>query len=181
MMRVKKRQDILIRACRLGDGSPLERELLESGGLRISPNGYEVFSQEAQNGAGEVAQPGDYVKIDSAGVPYPNDRAFFEAGHIHVEGEFYRQITKPLNAWQAGDEPCEVIDFLRGTGRLVINENDPGRYFSAFLWGAPLSAARDAVVVFYTVKRDPDGNIQDVNFNFVERKEFERTYEVLGD
>jgi len=181
MMRVLKKQDRLVRACRLGDGSALERELLESGRMRLRDGDYEVFSQEAGNGAGEIARAGDYVKVDSTGAPYPNERRFFEENHVHDHDEYYRQIPRPLPAWQVGDAPSDVMDFLMSTGRLIIREDDAQRYFNAHLWGAPLSAARNAVVVFYDIERDAAGRITDVSFNFVERSEFERTYDILEE
>lgn len=66
-----------------------------------------------------------------------------------------------------------------GWGKLLINEEDPDRYFSAQLWGTTLSAAKDAVIVFYSVTRDPDGKILEISFNFVARSEFDKTYDII--
>ena len=52
------------------------------------------------------------------------------------------------------------------------------RYFQAFLYGAPLSAARDAVLVFYEVNRDKTGTIQEIDFCFVARDIFEQVYRI---
>ena len=64
---------------------------------------------------------------------------------------------------------------------MEIREDDPERYFNAFLWGAPLSAGKDAVLIFYSIKRDIDGNIYDADFNFITREEFEKTYDELTE
>ena len=45
------------------------------------------------------------------------------------------------------------------------------KYFSASLWGNPEVADRNAVLVFYNINYDNDGNVMDVEFNFVERTE----------
>ena len=174
----KKKGDIIVRACRLGSGTKLERELLASGKLFLRSDGkYEVFSQEAKEGQGEIACPGDYVKIDTDGYPYPNERSFFEQYHYQIREDGFRQKSRPVATWQIGDPSCEAIAFLHQTGRLEIHEEDDAQYFKAELWGAPLSAAKDAVIVFYSIERDELGTILDVDFNFVARSEFERTYE----
>ena len=178
MRYAQKKQTLPIRACRLGDDSPMERELIDRGTLRRLGDGtYEVFSQEAKDGLGEIALPGDYVKADSDGHPYPNSAAFFESKHVRVAENTYTQITQPLPVWLAEDPPSDAIAYLLRTGKLQIDEASEDQYFRAELWGAPLSAARDAVVVFYAIRRDEQGGIIDVDFNFVVRDEFDRTYE----
>lgn len=173
----RKREDLPLRACRLGDGSPLEAELVRSGlVVRREDGRYEVRSLEARGMPGELAEAGDYVKLDSRGRPYPNERAFFEANHVRVGENSYRQISRAVGVWFAGDEMCPEIDFLLRSGRLTIDPADAAHYFSAELWGTRLRAAKDAAVVIYSAKRGPDGSIVEVSFNFVERREFERTY-----
>ena len=178
MRYAQKRADVPMRACRLGEGAPLEAELLRTGQLRRLDSGdYEVFSQEAVNGRGEIVRPGDYVKLDAAGVAYPNDHAFFEACHIPVGGDLFVQRVPPRVAWLADDPLIPEVRFLLDTGRLTLRADTPERYFRADLWGAPLSAARDAVLMLYAVARDDAGAIVDVTFNFVARDAFERTYD----
>ena len=46
--------------------------------------------------------------------------------------------------------------------------------------GTMLQAARDAVIVFYSIVRDENGMLTDADFNFVERSIFEQTYERIG-
>lgn len=48
---------------------------------------------------------------------------------------------------------------------------------SKFLWGADLSTARDANVIFYNIERDAQEHITDINFNFITRAQFENDYE----
>lgn len=176
---IKNKRNI-VRAYCLGEGSNMEQMLLRLGRIRLLPDaGYELMSQESKNGAGQRAEAGDYFKVDDVdGVyyPYPNSREYFLNNHTHVEGETYEQKARPLAIWQWGDGPCDAIDYLLEQGKLTLNHADPERFFNAFLWGADLSAARDATVVFYDILRDADGAVTDVSFNFVVKEEFDRSY-----
>ena len=170
----------LVEAYCLGRGSEMELRLIGLGRIRLLPDGaYELMSQESQNGAGQRAEAGDYFKVDEVdGVyyPYPNGRAYFLSNHTHLEGDTYEQKARPLAVWQWGDEPCDAIGYLLERGKLTLKPEDPERFFNAFLWGADLSAAQDATVVFYDIFRDAEGAITDVSFNFVVKDEFERSY-----
>ena len=160
----------------------MEQLLIRQERIRLLPDGdYELMSQEAKNGVGQRAEAGDYFKVDDIdGVyyPYPNSREYFLNNHIHLEGDTYEQKAVPLVIWQWGDGPCDAIEYLLERGILKLNYEDPDRFFNAFLWGADLSAARDATVVFYDILRDADGAVTDVSFNFVVKDEFERSYTV---
>lgn len=176
---VKKKK--IVHAYRLGDGSPMECLLLREGAIARLPDGrYELFSQESVNGHGQVAAAGDYFKVDvvnGRNYPYPNDRAYFEQHHTHISGDIYEQISQPIAIWQVGDEACEEIRYLMDSGNLHLNEEDSGHYFNAVLWGAPLSAPRDAVIALYSVERDDSGSIQEISFNFIQRDYFNENYE----
>lgn len=160
----------------------MERLLLRLGRILPEPDGgYRLMSQEAKNGTGQRAEPGDYFKvdlIDGVYYPYPNSRAFFLENHTHLTGDTYRQKPIPLAVWQWGDEPGDVITYLLDGGLLTLNPADENRFFNAFLWGAELSAARDATVVFYDIRRNASGAVTDVRFNFVAKDEFERGYTI---
>lgn len=171
-----KREGKLVRAWELGAGSAMEQEMIRGGKIRLTHEGYELYSREAVNGQGQKAKPGDFFKVDAGGYPYPNEREWFRANHRHLQGDEYEQMPKPLAIWEVGDGESELIHWLTDGGRLTIREDDPARYFNARLWGAELSAAKDATVVFYSVDRDAAGKIADVNFNFVACEEFQRTY-----
>lgn len=179
-MRRAKKKEVLLRAWRLGADSPMERELIGLGRIVPRDDGsYELFSLEATGRVGQVARRGDYFKVDPPGCPYPNERAYFERNHVHVEGDWYRQIARPLPVWMDGDPACEEVNWLISAGILRIDPGDPEHYYSATLWGTLERAARDAVLVFHAVERDADGAIQSIEFNFVDRKTFDRTYELL--
>ena len=64
---------------------------------------------------------------------------------------------------------------------MVLDENNPEQYFNAFLWGTQEAAARDAVLVFYSVSYDENGSIVDAEFNFVEKTEFDCTYDLVQE
>ena len=181
---VKNKRKIVKAYC-LGEGSEVEQLLIRQERIRLLPAGaYELMSQEAKNGGGQRAVAGDYFKVDDIdGVyyPYPNSREYFLNNHIHLEGDTYEQKAVPLVIWQWGDGPCDAIEYLLEQGILTLNHEDPDRFFNAFLWGADLSAARDATVVFYDILRDADGAVTDVSFNFVAKEEFERSYTVCPE
>lgn len=170
----------IVKAYCLGENTPMEQELIKEGAIKIQSTGtYELFSQEAVNGIGQIANPGDYFKVDTIDgkyYPYPNDRDFFLKNHRHIQGDEYEQIAKPLEIWQSGDEMCEEIRYLLDNQKMTIKEDDPEHYFNAFLWGSDLSAAEDATIVFYSVSRTESGEITDVDFNFVARPQFENDY-----
>ncbi|MBR3299305.1 MAG: nucleotide-binding protein [Clostridia bacterium] len=181
-MKVIKKQGKIVNAYRLGSESEVMNKLIEEGKLIPRKNGtYEVMSQESDNGSGQVAREGDYVKIDSTGSPYPNDAAFFNANHRHIEGDTYEQIPKPLLAWTVDEHITEEISFLIAHKGLVLNDKSPDKYFTAPLWGTIEASPRDSVLVFYSVSRNDAGEIIDADFNFVARAEFEKTYTVLEE
>ncbi len=173
----------IVTAYPLGAGHPMEQVLLEEGAIRLHSDGhYELFSQEAVNGSGQIALAGDYFKVDTVNgrhYPYPNSREFFLENHIHLQGDEYEQKAKPLMIWQYGDEKPQALVWLLDNKRLTLNEQDAQHYFNAFLWGADLSAARDATLIFYSVDKNSEGVITDVSFNFVAKPEFEASYVIL--
>jgi len=167
----------MVKAWELGKGSAMEFELRELGKIKYLGKGqYELFSQEAQSGSGEKACAGDYFKLDKAGYPYPNKRDWFLANHSHMGGDDYEQLPKPLRAWEVKEPINEEVQFLLDHKGLKLNPDTPEEYFGAKLWGAWLTAASDAVLVFYSVSRDENGGIIDADFNFIARAEFEATY-----
>ena len=176
---IKKRKPVHV--YKLGDGGPMEQQLLQEGAIERLPDGhYALFSQESVCCQGEIAEVGDYFKVDtinSRHFPYPNSREYFQKNHIHISGDLYEQIAKPVGIWRIGDDMCGEIQHLLQTGQLLLNEDAPERYFNAELWGAPLSAPKDAVVAIYSVDHDEAGNIAAISFNFIQRLYFEEHYE----
>lgn len=180
MKKAVKNQGKIVHAYRLGDASETELRLLREGLIRIREDKtYELFSLEAVSGSGEIARKGDYFKLSADGRPYPNAKDFFEANHRFLDGDRYEQYPKPLEVWCAEDGLCPEIRFLQEHKGLVIDPSGGEKYFSAPLWGTVLSAAADAVIVFYGITRNDDGTIADADFNFVSREEFDRTYSRL--
>ena len=171
-----------VKAYCLGEGSEIEQLLIRLGRIRrLTDGAYELMSQEAKNGTGQRAEAGDYFKVDDVdGVyyPYPNSREYFLNNHTHLKGDTYEQKVLPLAIWQWGDDPCDAIEYLLEQGKLTLNHEDEERFFNAFLWGADLSAPRDATVLFYDIFRNASGAITDVSFNFVVKEEFERSYTI---
>lgn len=182
MYTVIKNKGKMVKAYRLGSGSPVIQELIKAGRICTAGDGrYEVYSQEAVNGAagGEIAMTGDWIKVDSSGFPYPNDREYFEANHRHVEGDTFEQIPKPLQAWDEKLEMCREVEFLVEKKGLMIDTESSDRRYTAELWGAREAARADAVIVFYSISYGENGEVIDADFNFVARDEFERTYSMM--
>ena len=179
-MRVTKKHGKTVRAYRLGDRSGVIEKLICEGKIIPHADGtYEVFSQESVNGSGQIAKIGDYIKLDSAGCPYPNDEAFFNANHRHIEGDSYEQIPKPLLAWTVDEPITEEISFLIAHKGLILNDKSQDKYFNAPLWGTVESSPRDSALIFYSVSRNEAGEITDADFNFVAKDEFEKTYRII--
>jgi len=173
--KVTKRQ-----AWELGAGSDMEKELILRGKiLELSDGRYEVFSLESTEGKGEIAFAGDFFTVDSRGFPSPSKRSWFLDNHKHLEGDWYIQDAKPLMIWCKEDPETEEMRYIIDSGKLHINTDDTGRCFSAELWGSTETAPSDAVIVFYEVARDEEGQITDVDFNFVDREYFENNYRVI--
>ena len=79
-------------------------------------------------------------------------------------------------AWEKEDEISPEIEFLIEHKGLIINPDDSENFFGAELWGAWLTAAEDAVLIFYSVSYDESDAVTDADFNFVARNEFNDTY-----
>ena len=181
-MRKARKKSMVVQAYRLGEKNDVVDGLTAEGEIRLRGDGsFEVFSQEAKGTAGEIAHTGDYIKLDSSGTPYPNSAEFFEENHRHIAGEFYEQRSNAVSVWMYGDPMGAEIQYLIENKRLTLHEDDPARYFQAPLWGTELSAAKDAVIVFYRIDKDEEGKICDAEFNFVAGDEFEKTYELLQE
>ena len=171
-----------VQAWELGAGSEKEQEMIRRGKIRAHPDGtYELFSQETSEGKGQMAKTGDYFKVDDTGSPYPNRRGWFLENHRHLEEDWYLQQSKPLKIWRKDDPECEEIRFLLDRKILFIHPENPQRYFSARLWGTEETAPSDAVIVFFSVERDPEGNITGINFNFVVKDYFEKYYREIPE
>lgn len=178
MRKAIKTKGKIAKAYELGASSDMERALIESGRIRIREDGrYELFSLEAVNGSGEIAQAGDFFKVDDSGSPYPIKRSDFMDNHRRIEGDLYEQMPRPLEAWTAEDGMCAEIEYLIANKGLVLDETSADKYFNAPLYGTLESAARDAVLIFYRLTRDGEGRVADATFNFVERSYFDRNYE----
>ena len=177
MAKVVKNNGKQVQAWELGGNSEMEHKLINEGKIVYTGNGtYELFSQEAKSGSGEIAAIGDFFQVDKAGYPYPNKRDWFLANHRHIDADSYEQLPKPMDAWEVTEPVTPEVQFLIDHKGLKLSPDTPEQYFGAELWGAWLTAAEDAVLVFYSVTRDENGAIIDADFNFVARAEFEAAY-----
>lgn len=170
-----------VQAFQLGHCSALEQQLAERGLLQLEADGlWRIRTREAMD-KGELAKTGDYIKLDSIGMPYPTEKAWFEENHIPLEEGWYQQKVSPRKAWQQVEGPCPEIEFLLEQGLLHWDKKCTDRTFSAQLWGTLQTAAADAVIIFDSIQQDTAGTLTAVNFHFVAKEEFDLTYEVLED
>lgn len=183
MLRIKKKKGKIVKAYKLGESHPVLAGLTDEGKIAALGDGtFEVFSQEAvksESGHGQSALAGDWIRLDSAGYPYPCKDEWFQSNMRHIEGDDYEQIPKELCGWTADMGLCPEVEFLIREKGLKLDEAHPDKYFQAILWGNPEAADRNAVLVFYSIDYGEDGAVTDAEYNFVERKEFEKTYDVL--
>ena len=182
MLKVRKKVGKIDNAYQLNTNIPIIQTLINEKKIKILDNVYcEVMSQEAKKGMtghGQKAVLGhDYIKIDGSGNPYPISEEWFMENHIYIKDYQYEQISKPILAWTVNEDMSEEISFLLREKKLVIEKNDERNYFNAELWGTKESAPKDSYIVFYEVNKKPDGTIKDIDFNFVVKEEFEKTYE----
>lgn len=181
-MRKVRKKPMVVQAYRLGDNSPVVDGLMAEGEIRQKADGsFEVFSREAKDNIGEHACCGDYIKLDSEGCPYPNSAEYFENNHRHLAADLFEQRSPAVEVWMYGDPMCPEIVYLIEHRHLSFHDDDPERFFQAPLWGTKLSAAKDAVIIFYRIVRDPSGKIIDADFNFVAGNEFARTYDIISE
>lgn len=176
-MRKAIKSGIPMEAYPLDSTAPKMQQLLKEGKIRkVNHQQYAVYSQEAINGEGEIAQAHDYVKIDNSGYPYPNKKEWFESRHTRVGENLYLQNPIEVLVWQAWDPVSEEIDYLIQSGKLILNKEDESHYYNSFLFGANLSAPITAYLVIFSVERAEDGNIRNIDFNFVAADYFEKYY-----
>ncbi|MBR4344055.1 MAG: hypothetical protein IKP88_15380 [Lachnospiraceae bacterium] len=176
------KENIKCQAWELGIGSEMEKQMVQCGKIRILSNGeYELFSLEATEGKGQIAKAGDFFKVEYRGWPQPCERNWFLKNHKHIEDDWYEQVAKPLKIWRKDDPKSEEIRYLLDNGMLHISPEDPDKYFSASLWGTEETAASDATVVFYSVKKDENENITAVEFNFVDAEYFSKYYRIIKE
>lgn len=165
----------------LGQGNSLEAQLMQQGLLKqTAPNLWEVLTREAQV-QGEVACDGDFIKLDSTGMPYPVKRDFFLANHVPQADGTWLQKCRPLRLWCRDEEPCQELQFLLDQGLLEYRPDQPEQAFRAFLFGTWQTAAADGVIIFDAVQYDTDGQLCRIDFHFVARDEFEKTYRILPE
>ena len=175
------KKNLLVQACRLGEDSPLYQRLVEEGKIvPVSDGVYQVLSLETDGQHGEIACDGDFVKVDPKGCAYPNEADIFLENHVKIGENLYMEKTQRRPAWDVQEPMCDEIAFLMEQKGLVIDRQSTDRYFSAPLCGTTLYAARDAVIVFYSITRGENGLITDAIFNFVNREVFIESYERLG-
>ena len=183
MLKVQKKQGKITQAYRLKEGHPFIENLMKENQIKkVNDNEYEVFSQEAvltESGRGQLACSDDWIRIDNAGFPYPCTNEWFQQNLRHIEGDDYEQIPKVLSAWNADQPVCKEIEFLKTEKGLILDDANPDKYFQAILWGNPEAAPKDAFLIFYDITYDSDGNITDADYNFVQKNEFEKTYDIL--
>jgi len=183
MLKVKKKHGKIVQAYKLGEKHERLEQLITEGKIIDLKNGsFEIFSQEAvksESGHGQLAYVGDWIRLDGAGYPYPSKDEWFQDNMRYISGDDYEQISKELMGWIADMEMCPEIEFLIQEKGLKLDGSSFDKYYSAILWGNLEVADRNAVLVFYSLSYNNDGAVTEAEYNFVERKEFDRTYDVI--
>lgn len=180
MFKVIKNKGKIVQAYKLHKDNETIKELMKSGKITyIGDRKYEVHSLETVGGKGEIAVEGDWIKIDDNGYPYPNSKNFFESHHRFIEGDTYEQIPLPLNAWNEECGLCPEVEYLLKNKKLLIDDMSFEKRYSAELWGTQEFAAGNAIIIFYSISYDAEGKVRDIDFNFVEKKVFEKNYSIL--
>lgn len=183
MITVAKKDDVAYKAYRLGESNPELDAFFEAGLLKDCGDGYyEIVTLEvlaAGSGKGEVAHAGDWLRVGVKGELFPNTDEYFRANMVEIGKDTYKQLPIRRKAWTADCEMCPEVEFLIKNKGLVLDWDNPDRFFSAPLWGTVEAAAKDAFLVFYELEYDNDGNVTEAYFNFVDNEAFEQTYEII--
>ena len=74
---------------------------------------------------------------------------------------------------------CAEVVLKKKKKGLIINKDSYERFYTANLWSTIEVANRDAVIIFYNIVYDNNDKVVDAEFNFVEKREFERTYSII--
>lgn len=173
-----RKKSFPVQAFRLGEQTEQEQQLRLRNQLLQDADGlWRLRNLEAPE-EGELVSMGDYIKLDTEGRPYPNKKDWFEANHTHIEGNWYRQIPVTKTAWCTTEPLCPQMQFLLDRGLLTWRKDDVDQTFSALLWGTRQSAPEDAVILFDRIEY-ADHTLQAVEFHFIAREEFLKTYDVL--
>ena len=64
-------------------------------------------------------------------------------------------------------------------GKLTINPDSDVAFYKAELWETTLRAKKNDIILIYNVKR-AGKEIIDVDFNFIDKIEFDQTYEYIN-
>ena len=164
-----------VQAFALGEQTAAELEFIRSGQLSPTEEGLWRLKTREAPVEGELVRCGDYIKLDSIGMPYPVEKNWFEANHEKLREGWYIQKTSPRKAWRSTMPIAPEIQFLLDNGLLHWQEHT----FSAFLWGTMQTANEDAVIVLDAVDCTPDGTVTKVEFHFIAADEFEKVYDIL--
>ena len=183
MLKAKKKRGKIVQAYKLGGKNKVLEQLITDEKIIALNNGLsEVFSQEAvksESGHGQVAARGDWIRVDGEGYPYPSKEEWFEENMRHISGDDYEQIPKEVLVWSAEMDMCPEVEFLIREKGLRLDESSFEKFYNAILWGNPEAADRNAMLVFYSIGYDNNGDVKEADYNFVEKKEFERTYDLI--
>lgn len=165
-----------VQAFVLGSQTDAELDLIQKGMLSLTPEGQWRLITRETPGMGELVETGDYVKIDSIGMPYPVSKQWFEDNHELIRDGWYLQKTAPRKGWHKNLPMLPEVRYLLDQKLLVWNN----QHFSAFLWGTMQTVTDDAVIVLDAVIGAPDGTFSSVEFHFVAAEEFAKTYNIIS-
>lgn len=179
MFLVRKINTRIIKAFRICDEPELMEGYVSRGkAVKMEDGRYKIFSSEAPEG--QVCEAGDYIKEDAEGNIYPNHADFFLKHHRKNKNGGFDQIDEPLWAWMYGEPESEEIVFLKENKGLVLSEDNFKEYYTAPLWGTTEKADRNAVLIFYNIVRDDAYRITDIDYNFVSRDVFNKSYKFIS-
>lgn len=176
-MRKVEKTNLGVIAFELGIGEGLEEKFIRLGKIKKYEDFYEVYSKESKSD-GEIAYKGDFVKLDKSKNLYPNKRHRFLKYHIHTYGYNYMQYPREILSWTYEDRKDEVIDYLLNSGMLKVNLGSYDYFYEAKLWGTVLWGKKSDIVLIYEVIKDRN-RIVDVDFNLIDKDEFDQSYEYI--
>ena len=88
------------------------------------------------------------------------------------------QYPREILSWTYEDRKDEVIDYLLNSGMLKVNLGSYDYFYEAKLWGTVLWGKKSDIVLIYEVIKDRN-RIVDVDFNLIDKDEFDQSYEYI--
>ena len=92
-----------------------------------------------------------------------------------------KKDRRNVDAFTYDEMSKEMIEFLRTRKGVMYDPDFDSKFLSATIAGLFKQASRDAIIVFYKIEHDKNGKITDVDFDFYEKEDFSKNFELCSN